>query len=203
MEWLAWTVLVLGGLNLLNKRVQRARIVWLAQHLSRHPVDKALERLVRETMTGLNHSDEDKRAHHWRCASQACDDLVVALQRALDDMGQGFAPMARGSRLAVALPYAEQWLPGMAFDVRRLLAVHVQGLARMQTEEAANEPKTQAFMRLAEAMLLQHSCHWYCRSKTVASARLLAQHQTRYEQVLESVHPATHTAYHKALHQIA
>ena len=40
---------------------------------------------------------------------------------------------------------------------------------------------------------MQHTCHWFCNSKTVASARLLARHQTTYEQVLASVTPETRT----------
>ena len=44
---------------------------------------------------------------------------------------------------------------------------------------------------LAELYLMQHTCHWFCRSRTVASMRLLARHKTAYEQVLQSVAPAT------------
>lgn len=36
---------------------------------------------------------------------------------------------------------------------------------------------------------MQHTCHWYCRSKTVASARMLARHKTAYVQLLASVDP--------------
>jgi uncharacterized RmlC-like cupin family protein len=42
---------------------------------------------------------------------------------------------------------------------------------------------------------MQHTCHWYCKSKTVASARLLARHHTSYEQVLAAVSAETRTAY--------
>jgi hypothetical protein len=48
---------------------------------------------------------------------------------------------------------------------------------------------------MAEMFLMQHSCHWFCRSKTIASARMLAQHQTRYEQALDAVSPETREAY--------
>ena len=41
-------------------------------------------------------------------------------------------------------------------------------------------PKDRAFAILAEMLLMQHTCHWYCRSKAVASARMLARHQTSY-----------------------
>jgi len=43
--------------------------------------------------------------------------------------------------------------------------------------------------------LFQHTCHWYCRSKAVASARLMARQKTTYEQVLGAVSPQTRRAY--------
>ena len=48
---------------------------------------------------------------------------------------------------------------------------------------------------VAELLLLQHTCHWYCKSRTVASARMLARHQTPYPQLVASVSPATRQAY--------
>jgi hypothetical protein len=42
---------------------------------------------------------------------------------------------------------------------------------------------------------MQHTCHWYCRSKTVASARMIGQHQTQYLQALVAVSPETRSAY--------
>jgi hypothetical protein len=44
-------------------------------------------------------------------------------------------------------------------------------------------------------ILMQHTCHWYCRSKTVASARMFARHKTSYAQLLEAVSPETRKAY--------
>ena len=48
---------------------------------------------------------------------------------------------------------------------------------------------------MAELFLMQHSCHWFCKSKAVASARLVLRHQTAYEQVVKSVAPDTRQAY--------
>ena len=42
---------------------------------------------------------------------------------------------------------------------------------------------------------MQHSCHWFCKSRGVASARLLVRHKTPYMKVLDSVTPATRRAY--------
>ena len=52
----------------------------------------------------------------------------------------------------------------------------------------------------AELMLMQHTCHWFCKSRTVASLRLVARHKTPYEQVLQSIAPATLKAYEKLVH---
>ena len=56
-------------------------------------------------------------------------------------------------------------------------------------------PKNKAFTLSAELFLMQHTCHWFCRSKTVASARMLARHKTSYAQLLASVSPETRQAY--------
>jgi hypothetical protein len=42
---------------------------------------------------------------------------------------------------------------------------------------------------------MQHTCHWFCKSKTIASARMLVRHKTPYEMVLQSVSPETRRAY--------
>jgi hypothetical protein len=45
--------------------------------------------------------------------------------------------------------------------------------------------------------LMQHTCHWFCKTKGVASARLLVRHQTAYAQVLDAVGSETRAAYDK------
>jgi hypothetical protein len=44
-------------------------------------------------------------------------------------------------------------------------------------------------------LLMQHTCHWYCRSKSVASARMSARHRTSYEQLVGAVLPQTRQEY--------
>ena len=48
---------------------------------------------------------------------------------------------------------------------------------------------------LRKALGMQHTCHWYCKSLGVASARLVMRHQTPYQKVLDSVAPDTRQAY--------
>ena len=61
--------------------------------------------------------------------------------------------------------------------------------------DAGRSPKAKAFTLSAELFLMQHTCHWFCKSKTVASARMLARHKTSYQQVLDAVSPQTRNAY--------
>ena len=57
--------------------------------------------------------------------------------------------------------------------------------------------KRLAFTMTAELLLLQHTCHWFCKSRTIASMRLLARQKTSYEQVLQSVSAGTRAAYER------
>jgi hypothetical protein len=75
------------------------------------------------------------------------------------------------------------------------LLIHARGIAGVMRNEAGHTPKSKAYMMSAELFLLQHTCHWYCRSKTVASARMIGQHQTQYLQALGAVSPQTREAY--------
>jgi len=79
--------------------------------------------------------------------------------------------------------------------MRKLLSVHAHAIAQAASNRLGQEPKGKAFTLMAELFLMQHSCHWFCRSKMVASARLLARHKSPYVQVLASVAPPTRQAY--------
>ena len=57
------------------------------------------------------------------------------------------------------------------------------------------DAKARAFQLSAELYLLQHSCHWFCKSRAVADARLMLRHQVNHQKVLESVSAATRYAY--------
>jgi hypothetical protein len=89
----------------------------------------------------------------------------------------------------------DQLSPKACFDMRRALEVHAQGIARAVSNPQGLSPKERAFRMMGEMFLMQHSCHWFCKSKTIASARMVAQHKTRYEQALDAVSPETRSAY--------
>jgi hypothetical protein len=95
----------------------------------------------------------------------------------------------------VTVPYVGHAFPGSTFDVRQAFAIHARGIADAAANTRGLSPKARAFTMSAELFLMQHTCHWYCRSKAVASARMMARHKTSYALLLDSVSPATREAY--------
>ena len=105
------------------------------------------------------------------------------------------APDARVSKLPLSIFYTGRLLPASTFDFRKALGLHAHGIHQALKGQPGQSAKEKAFTLLAEIYLMQHTCHWFCKSKTVASARLLLRHQTPYAKVLESVAPDTRQAY--------
>jgi hypothetical protein len=100
---------------------------------------------------------------------------------------------ARISRLPIALPLADR-LPALCMDLRRLLEIHARGVSAAHARNDLPE-RDRAYLMSAELLLMQHTCHWYCKSKLVASARLVAAHKTPHAQVLASVSETTRRDY--------
>ena len=78
---------------------------------------------------------------------------------------------------------------------RALMRLHARGIDQIVTHPTGLSSRARARTLLAELYLMQHSCHWFCRSRSLASARLMARHQTTLEQVIEAVSPTTHQSY--------
>jgi hypothetical protein len=91
------------------------------------------------------------------------------------------------SRLPIALPFADKLFPAATFDMRKALAIHAKGITHVMQNTGHLSAKDRAYMMTAELFLMQHTCHWYCKSKTIASARMMARHQTPHEQLVNSV----------------
>ena len=126
-----------------------------------------------------------------RISEQQLADQVHALAT---EFGQVDAVSARVSRLPLYLPWLTQLAPPLTFDMRAALALHADGIARGVAAQGIT-PRDRAFMLSAEIFLLQHTCHWFCKSRMVASARMLAAHKTAHAQLVQSVSPATRGAY--------
>ena len=195
MDFLFILILPVLGLVALNKREQRARIALLGSYLSRFRIEQLMERLIQGYMRALGESDPERQAQVWQHLSADETELCLQFNAFVLEFSAVDAAMARVSRWPFALPYATQWAAGHSFDLRKALSIHAHAINQAASNSQHLSPKDKAFTLLAELLLMQHTCHWFCRSKMVASARLLARHQTAYAQVLSSVAAQTRRAY--------
>ena len=199
MDFLVVLSLLAFAVHFLKSREQRRRIALLGSHLGAYEIESLMESLTAGYQRALGEADAARQAQIWELQASTEARLSGQFQRFADAFSQVDAEQARVSKLAIAVPYATQWAPGATFDVRAALRVHAAGLTQAASNSLQHTPRGRAFTLLAELMLMQHTCHWFCRSKAVASARLLARHQTAYAQVLEAVSPQTRKAYNAVL----
>ena len=189
------SLLVTLGLVLhwFNGQDRRQRTALLASQLRPFQIERLMQQLTEAYMRALGERDAERQAQVLQAQQAAEEQLAEQFQALARAFAQLPAPQARTLKLAV--PGIDKVLPQATFDTRRVLQVHAEGIARAVRNEAGLAPRERAFTLMAEMFLMQHSCHWFCRSKTIASARMLAQHQTHYAQALEAVGPATRQAY--------
>jgi len=166
----------------------------LGQHLAPFQIEKQMESLTQGYLRALGEKDEGRQQQVWALLQSTEQSLSGQFARFAAGFARVPAQDARASKLPIYLPLADR-LAAASFDVREVLAIHAQGIARAARNEAGAPARAAAFTMSAELFLMQHTCHWFCKSKTVASARLLARHQTAYRQVLEAVTPETRAAY--------
>ena len=192
MELLSLLFLLGVGIHWLNSQGQRQRTALLAEHLRPYQIEKHMAQLTEAYMRALSEPEAARQQQILQLQEVAEQQLAEEFKAVATEFGRLAAPVTRGFK--IALPFIDQLSPKTTFDMRRLLVVHAQGIGRAiaLTPEAAKE---RSFRIMAEMFLMQHSCHWFCKSKTIASARMLRQHQTRYEQALEAVSPETRQAY--------
>lgn len=180
--------------NNVNQREQRARIGLLGTYLARYRIENLMENLIQGYMRALGEADLQRQASIWSLLGTAEVELCEQFNAFSQDFSGVSADLARVSKLPIALPYAAKWLASHTFDMRRALSLHANAIA-LAVSAHPDSPKAKSFTLMAELLLMQHTCHWFCRSKLVASARLLARHKTPYPKVLASVTPGTRRGY--------
>ena len=195
MDILILAMFATTGIWLLRSAWQRKRIALLGRYLGEYQIEKLMESLTAGYLRALGESDPERRAQIWNLLTSTETKLSDQFASFAADFSKVDAAQARVSTLAMAVPYADKLFPGATFDLRKLLAIHAQGITRAATDSPDQAAKSRAFTLSAELFLMQHSCHWFCKSKTVASARLLVRHKTPYAQLLKSVAPETARAY--------
>jgi hypothetical protein len=195
MDIFVLAMLIAIGAYSLKSKDERRRIALLGSHLGNYQIEKLMETLSEGYLRALAENDPVRREQIWQLLESTELKLCDQFNRFAAEFSRVPELQARVSKLPVSLPFADKLFPRATFDLRTLLNIHAQGIARAAQNSLGRSPKGKAFALSAELFLMQHSCHWFCKSKTVASARVLMRHKTSYEQVLASVAPETRQAY--------
>ncbi|HEY3046382.1 MAG TPA: hypothetical protein VGJ72_02805 [Polaromonas sp.] len=195
MEIFPLVLLLAVGIYLLKKSEQRKRIALLGRCLGNYQIEKLMETLADGYLRALGEDDLARREQVWRYLDTAETQLCQQFNQFCAEFSRLDAADTRVSKLALSIPYAASLFPRATFDLRKALAIHANGLTQAASNAQHRTPKDKAFTLSAELFLMQHTCHWFCNSKAVASARLMARHKTTYAQVLASVAPETRAAY--------
>jgi hypothetical protein len=199
MDIFLLTMLLAMAAHLFKVRYQAGRIALLSSYLGQFQIEKLMESLTQGYLRALGEADEERRGQIWSMLSTAEVSLYEQFNRFVADLARLDPLQTRVSKLPIAIAYADQMFPSATFDLRAVMKIHAQGIEAVVRNEARRSPRDKAFMLTAELFLMQHSCHWFCKSKTIASARVIGRHQTSYEQVLAAVSPATRKAYMQLL----
>ena len=192
MEFLVPFAFVVGFYVLKNQE-QRQRIALLGAVLSRFEIEALMQTLMDGYMRALGEEKPERQTQVWGHLALQEDRLNAQFRQFADAFSKVWADDALISTLPIAFPRAHKIFPAATLDARALMLLHADALAAAIAKQT--DAKDRAFTITAELMLMQHTCHWFCRSKAVASGRLLAQHKTRYEQVIAAVAPQTRTSY--------
>ena len=195
MEIFPLVLLMVVGVYFLKKSERHKRIVLLGTHLGSYQIEKLMETLTEGYMRALAEKDPERRDQIWRYLDTSETQLSGQFNKFCAEFAKLDADDTRVSTLGLAIPYAARLFPNATFDLRQALAIHAQGLAQAASNELQRSSRDKAFTLSAELFLMQHTCHWFCNSKAVASARLMARHQATHAQVLAAVAPDTRAAF--------
>ena len=174
---------------------QKRRIALLGSHLEKYQIEKLMENLSTGYSRALAESSPERQTQIWTLLDISEGQLREQFSRFAAAFARVEEADTRISLLPIAIPYADRLFPQATFDLRKALAIHANGISRTADITPPQTPKDKAFTMLAEMTLMQHTCHWFCRSKLVATARLMNRHKTSYEKLLASVSPETRKAY--------
>lgn len=192
--WLLWALLF-GGFWMFKRRDEQQRIELLGGYLGKYRLEERMAQLTDGYLRALGEADQDRSAPIWHNLVSTEEVLQTELQALSEDLKDVWGERLRVSRWPVSVPLATRLFPQHSFDFRALVVLHAQGVAAALRNDERLSTRDRAFRATAELLLFQHSCHWFCRSKNLASARVLAHHRTAYGQLLAAVSPQTRRAY--------
>lgn len=196
MSVLTWIFLLAGAAAVLNAFEQRRRVALLARVLQPYQIERLMQQLTDGYLRWLDESDPERRTPLWNALQESERTLARQMEGFARDFAALPAPLAQVSKLPFGMPYAQQLLPrARLFDARRVFELHARGLQAVIGNAEQLRDKDRAYMTTAELLLFQHSCHWFCRSRAVADARLMARHRSPWRQVVMSVSEGTRRDY--------
>lgn len=188
-------LIVVAAWQIVRVRYQRTHIALLGRHLASLQLERHMETLTQGYVRAIREDSESRQLQVLETYAQT-ERIVAAQVKTLANSIQKESRQAASlNATAFCLPYAERYLPALTRDFRELLNIHATGLRHAVDNESGWDLKTRAFHLSAELYLLQHSCHWFCKSRAVADARLMLRHQVNHQKALDSVSATTRTAY--------
>jgi len=189
--------------RVLSLRYQRMHIALLASHLGNLQLERHMETLTQGYLRAIREESESRQLQVLDTYSQTERAVASQVQTLARSMQQEDETATRMGTLPICVPFIERFLPGLTRDFRQLLRIHAAGLRHVVDNEGNWSPKDRAFHLSAELYLFQHSCHWFCKSRSVADARLMLRHQVDHQKVLDSVSERTRAAYLQWLNNAA
>ncbi|TEA77417.1 hypothetical protein [Allopusillimonas ginsengisoli] len=199
MDFALTLLVVVIAWQVLRVRYQRARIALLGRHLANLQLERHMETLTQGYTRAIHEESETRQIQVLTTFAQTESAVATQVQSLANTMQKESAPAASMGTLPFCLPYAHRFLPTLARDFRELLHIHAAGLRHVVDNEGGWDAKSRAYHLSAELYLLQHSCHWFCKSRAVADARLMLRHQVNHQTVLDSVSAMTRSAYQRWL----
>ncbi|MBP8186205.1 MAG: hypothetical protein RSB86_03805 [Comamonas sp.] len=201
MDFFTWIIVGSIAVYVLQGIEHRRRVRLLGAHLAPTQVEKLMGGLIEGYMRALDEKEPERRKQVWDILSNSEKTLADQLQRLATSFSQENAQDTRVSTLPLALPYFDRLIPSHTFDMREALKMHAKAVrdACAPDDVDLETRKRMAFTMTAELLLLQHTCHWFCKTRTIASMRLMARQKTSYEQVMKSVSASTLSAYQRLI----
>lgn len=195
METGFWLVLLAGLWWGLQRHDQARRIGFLSQHLDGLQLERHMQALTQGYLRVLAEDDAERRHQGWAGFSgieaMAASQLETLVRRVSGAPNE----LTRMGKWLLHVPYIERLNVQATRDFKPLLRLHADGLREVVDNLAEQTPKQRAYRLSAELLLFQHSCHWFCKSRALADARLGAAHRVTHAKVLESVSDRTRQAY--------
>ncbi len=183
------------GFQILRVRDQRRRILLLARHLNQHQIEKLMQTVTEGYLRALDATEPVRREQIWASLQGSELGLSRQFKCFAEDFAKIWSEQTLVSTLSWTFPYADKLMPRQTFDMRALVAVHAEGITAAAENPGQRSPRDKAYTMMAELLLMQHSCHWFCRSRSVADARMVMRHQTQHPQLLASVSERTREGY--------